>query len=114
MRTHRVAVEAPCTLRVDGPIELECGTVLENARVAYRTWGRLTPKADNAVVVCHALTGSADADLWWGDLIGAGKALDPEHDFIICTNVLGSCYGTTGPTAHVPRSDKQWEPTFRG
>jgi len=105
-------VEAQSTLRLDGPFELECGSVLEGVRVAYRTWGRLTPAADNAVVVCHALTGSADADLWWGELIGPGRALDPERDFIICANVLGSCYGTTGPTATVRGSDKQWGADF--
>jgi len=112
MRTHRVAVEAPRTLTLDDPFELECGSVLEGVGVAYRTWGRLTQEADNAIVVCHALTGSADADLWWGDLIGPGKALDPERDFIICSNVLGSCYGTTGPTAPAPRSDAQWGADF--
>ena len=110
MCTDRLAVEASCTLRLDGPFELECGTVLDNVSVAYGTWGRLTPAADNAVVICHALTGSPDADLWWGDLIGREKALDPDRDFIICTNVLGSCYGTTGPTS--PRSENcsSWGP----
>ena len=80
MCTDRLDVETPRTLRLDGPIEFECGTVLEGVRVAYRTWGKLAPAADNTVVVCHALTGSADADLWWGDLFGPGKALDPDRD----------------------------------
>jgi homoserine O-acetyltransferase len=86
--------------------------VLDNVRVAFRTWGRLTPAADNAVVVCHALTGSANADLWWGDLMGRGKALDPDRDFIICTNVLGSCYGTTGPTYRAQKTDSPWGADF--
>lgn len=112
MRTDSLNVETPRTLRLDGPTELECGTVLDGVRVAYRTWGRLEPAADNAVVVCHALTGSADADLWWGDLIGPGKALDPERDFIICANVLGSCYGTTGPTSPEPKTGTDWGVDF--
>ena len=51
------------------------------------------------MVVCHALTGTADADAWWAPLFGAGRALDPERDFIVCANVLGGCYGSTGPVS---------------
>jgi homoserine O-acetyltransferase/O-succinyltransferase len=68
--------------------------------VAYRTWGRLDASASNAVLVCHALTGNADADEWWEPLIGPGRALDPSRDFIVCSNILGSCYGTTGPSTY--------------
>ncbi len=87
---------------LDGPFALESGAVLPEVRVACRTWGRLAPDGDNAVLICHALTGSADADDWWGALFGPGRALDPEVDFIVCSNVLGSCYGTTGPAAERP------------
>ena len=68
-------------------------------RCASRTGpgARSTRRGANAVVVCHALTGSADADLWWTRLFGPGRALDPERDFVVCSNILGSCYGTTGP-----------------
>jgi homoserine O-acetyltransferase len=112
MCTDRLDVEKPQTLRLDGPVELECGTVLEGVRVAFRTWGRLAPAADNAVVVCHALTGSPDVELWWGDLMGPGRALDPERDYIICANVLGSCYGTTGPTTRKQEAGAQWGADF--
>jgi homoserine O-acetyltransferase len=78
------------------PLRLESGEKLPEVRVAYRTWG--SPAAD-AVLVCHALTGSADAFSWWGGLFGPGRALDPARDFIVCSNVLGSCYGTTGPAS---------------
>lgn len=84
------------------PFALESGETLPEVTVAYRTWGRLNAAGDNAVVVCHALTGSADADAWWGDLFGAGRALDPEKYFIVCSNVLGGCYGTTGPASLAP------------
>ena len=89
-------------LLLDGAFALESGLVLPAVSIAYRTWGTLNRGADNAIVVCHALTGSADADTWWAPLFGPGRVLDPEHDFILCSNVLGGCYGTTGPTSLAP------------
>jgi homoserine O-acetyltransferase len=86
-------------LRLGRDFPLESGAALPALDVAFRTWGRLNAAGDNAVVVCHALTGSADADAWWAPLFGAGRALDPERDFIVCANVLGGCYGSTGPTS---------------
>lgn len=81
----------------DTPIALEHGERLDSPVLAYRTWGTLNAAGDNAVLVCHALTGSADADAWWPGLIGPGLALDPAHDFIVCSNVIGGCYGSSGP-----------------
>lgn len=94
------------------PLELESGGALPRVRVAYRTWGTLDATGSNAVLVCHALTGSADLDLWWGPLLGRGRALDRERDFIVCSNVLGSCYGTTGPASPRPETDRHWGPEF--
>ncbi|MEB3826422.1 homoserine O-acetyltransferase MetX [Phormidium sp. CCY1219] len=94
------------------PVILESGEVLMGVQVAYRTWGELNATGDNAVVICHALTGWADADRWWEPLIGPGKALDPERDFIICSNVLGSCYGTTGPISVNPTTGCPYGPDF--
>lgn len=85
-------------LALGQPFVLESGETLPAVEIAYRTWGTLAAKGDNAVIVCHALTGSADADIWWGPLFGSGKTLDPRQHFIVCSNVLGGCYGTTGPT----------------
>lgn len=85
--------------RSQTPLTLELGDVLASYTLAYRTWGRLSPGGDNAVIVCHALTGSADADAWWEVMFGANKAFDPARDFIICSNALGSCYGSTGPSS---------------
>ncbi|HEU4889296.1 MAG TPA: homoserine O-acetyltransferase [Thermoanaerobaculia bacterium] len=90
------------SFRLPFPLILEGGGVLEEVTVAYRTWGRLDASAANAVLVCHALTGNADADEWWEPLIGPGRALDPTRDFIVCSNILGSCYGTTGPSTYGP------------
>ncbi len=85
-----------------GPFALEGGAVLPEVEVAFRTWGQLDAERANAVVVCHALTGSADAEVWWPGLFGPGRAFDPERDFVLCSNVLGGCYGTTGPTSTAP------------
>ena len=84
-------------LRLPGSFVLDSGERLRGVEIAYRTWGTLSAARDNAVVVCHALTGSADVDRWWAGLLGGGRALDPEVDFVIAANLLGSCYGTTGP-----------------
>ena len=87
-----------------GVFRLEYGAELRGARVAYRTWGRPGPEA---ILICHALTGNADADDWWGGLFGPGRAFDPGADFIVSSNVLGSCYGTTGPTSY-PAGSVDW------
>ncbi len=97
---------------IDDGLTLESGNRLPQVHVAYRTWGQLSAGRDNAVLVCHALTGSADADEWWPGLIGRGLALDPDHDFIICSNALGSCYGTTGPSSLSPRTGAPYGPDF--
>src|SRR5512133_3458875 len=110
----RAAFMSPETrfLDVPGPFPLELGGALPALRIGYRAWGKLDPDGGNAVVVCHALTGSADADLWWTNLFGPGHALDPAKDFVVCSNILGSCYGTTGPTSVDPATGRPWLGTF--
>ena len=77
---------------------LECGETLHNVPVAYTKRGILSPQADNAMVLCHALSGSADVSDWWGPLLGGpGRAFDVSRFFIICINCLGSPYGTASP-----------------
>ena len=81
--------------------ELESGVVLYNVPVAYTTRGRLSPNGDNALVICHALSGSADVSDWWGPLMGgSGKAFDTTKFFVICLNSLGSPYGTASPVTN--------------
>lgn len=94
------------------PFELEGGEVLTGVQVAYRTWGKLNSQGDNGVLICHALTGSADADDWWKDLLGSNKALDSDRDFIVCSNILGSCYGTTGATSINPQTGIPYGASF--
>lgn len=76
---------------------LESGVVLHNVPIAFKTWGKLSDTKDNALVVCHALTGSADVEDWWGPLLGVGKVFDYSRFFIVCCNVLGSPYGSASP-----------------
>ena len=79
--------------------ELECGTVLENVRQAYYLDGALNAERDNLVMVFHALTGDADAvGSWWREVFGPGRAIDTDRYAVLSPNLLGSCYGTTGPS----------------
>ncbi len=94
------------------PFVTEFGEMLPSVRVAYRTWGTLNERKDNVVLVCQALTGSADADGWWEGMFSRGGAFDESEDFIICSNVLGSCYGTTGPTSLNPLTGRHYGPDF--
>jgi homoserine O-acetyltransferase/O-succinyltransferase len=80
----------------------EAGVPLPGVELSWRSWGRLSAAADNAVVVCHALTGSSDVEAWWPALIGPGRALDPDRDFIVSVDALGSCHGSTGPASAAP------------
>lgn len=91
---------------------LECGQTLTSPRIAYRTWGKLNDNGDNGVLICHAFTGSADADYWWDKLFGEGKAFNPQQDFIVCSNILGSCYGTEGPTSINPDTNQPYGASF--
>lgn len=88
------------------PLYLESGRILEPYDIVYETYGTLNEAKDNVIVICHALTGSHhvagtyEGDNkagWWDGLIGQGKAVDTDHFFVICTNVIGSCFGSTGP-----------------
>ncbi len=113
------------------PIFLDCGRTLFPIRVAYETYGTLAPARDNVILVCHALSGDAhaagytsapiDASTrdgfraderdagagrglgWWDGMIGPGKAFDTDRYFVVSSNLLGGCRGTTGPSIHQPR-----------
>ncbi len=84
---------------VAGAFHLEGGGTLHDVRVEVRTWGR---HRRHATLICHALTGTADADDWWAGLFGAGRVFDPATTHIVAMNVLGGCAGTTGPTSIDP------------
>lgn len=81
-------------------------------QLAYQSWGTLNATADNAILVIHALSGSADVTAWWPDLLGPGKPLDPARDFVLCINLLGSCYGSSGPLSTEPGTGQAWQSRF--
>lgn len=81
-------------------------------QLAYQTWGKLNKNADNAILVVHALSGSANLEDWWPELLGERKPLDPANDFVICINLLGSCYGSSGPLSHNPDAGHAWQVNF--
>jgi homoserine O-acetyltransferase len=85
-----------------GPLDTESGARIPSVTVAYETWGKLNPAKDNAILVCHALSGDSHAVGWWERIVGPGRAVDTDRYFIIGTNCLGGCQGTTGPAAPHP------------
>ena len=101
--------KSPLQVAKLGPLSLESGQMLENVEIGYRTWGQ---PSNRAILVCHALTGSADAEDWWPGLFGPGLALDPDYDYIICSNVLGGCNGSSGPATASESLGRPWGPDF--
>jgi homoserine O-acetyltransferase/O-succinyltransferase len=122
------------------PVPLDCGRQLEPVRVAFETYGTLNPKRDNVILVCHALSGDAHAAGvsqrvpnegtrdgfgaeardgrtgkalgWWDGMIGPGKAFDTDHFFVVSTNLLGGCRGTTGPSSLDPVTGRPYGARF--
>jgi len=127
-------------LDLETPIQLDCGRQLDQVRVAYETYGTLSPARDNVILVCHALSGDAhaagyaktppaqgtrdgfgaeerDGDAgrglgWWDGMIGPGKAFDTDRYFVVSTNLLGGCRGTTGPSSIDPSTGRPYGSTF--
>jgi homoserine O-acetyltransferase len=122
------------------PVQLDCGQQLHPVRVAYETYGTLSPQRDNVILVCHALSGDAHAAGfaqappqestrdgfgaddrdgtagkglgWWDGMIGPGKAFDTDHYFVVSTNLLGGCRGTTGPSSANPATGRPYGSDF--
>ncbi|MCI4644800.1 MAG: homoserine O-acetyltransferase [Hyphomonadaceae bacterium] len=102
------------------PLRLDCGQVLEHVEIAYETWGQLNSEKSNAVLVCHALTGDqfcasenpvTGRPAWWPRMVGPGLPVDTDKYFVIASNVLGGCMGTTGP-ASLHADGKPWGTRF--
>lgn len=90
------------------PLHLESGEVLKNFSLAYTTYGQLNQEKSNVIWVIHALTGDSKAAEWWNGLIGEDKFFDPVDHFIICANLLGSCYGSTNPFSENPETGEPY------
>jgi homoserine O-acetyltransferase len=127
-------------LDLPGPVRLDCGRELHPVRVAYETYGTLSPARDNVILVCHALSGDGHAAGfaktppeestrdgfaaeardgaagkglgWWDGMIGPGKAFDTDRFFVVATNLLGGCNGTTGPSSANPATGEPYGPDF--
>ena len=96
----------------DQAFELENGSSLPELFISYHTYGRLNTDKSNVIWICHALTASGDAATWWDGLVGEGKAINPEQYFIVCANIIGSCYGSTGPLSVDKASGKPFYGNF--
>jgi homoserine O-acetyltransferase len=118
-------------LELPDPLPLDCGRSLRGVEIAYETYGELNPSRDNAVLICHALTGdahaaglSADPDApsagevearalgWWDSMIGPGRAFDTDRWFVIATNLIGGCRGSTGPSSIDPDTGRPYGSGF--
>jgi homoserine O-acetyltransferase len=90
------------------PFTLENGQQLPSLTIAYHTFGTLNAEKNNVIWICHALTANSDAADWWLGVVGTGCVINPERYFIVCANILGSCYGTTGPLSTNAETGKPW------
>ncbi len=113
MKQNSVGFTTTKYFRTKEPLPLESLESLSEVTIAYETYGELNPERTNAVLICHALSGNAHAagyhqgankPGWWEIMIGPGKGIDTNKYFVICTNILGSCMGTTGPSSINPNS----------
>ena len=117
-----VGLVVPETIKFDEPLELACGRTLINYQLVIETYGKLNEEKNNAILICHALSGHhhaagyhSPADWkpgWWDNYIGPGKPIDTDRFFVVCPNNLGGCHGSTGPSSINPETGKVWGVTF--
>ncbi len=113
VQTHTIRLVEP-----QEPLQLECGKKLAPIDVAYETYGRLNDAGDNAILICHALSGNAHVagynspsdrkPGWWDNIVGPGKGIDTNKYFVVCSNFLGGCSGTSGPSSINPATGKPY------
>lgn len=119
-KTEALVPVATQLLKWDRPITLECGATLDAIDIAYETYGTLNANKSNAILICHAFSGDAHAagvDAagrvgWWDSMIGPDRAFDTNKYFMICSNILGGCRGTTGPSSINPKTGRQYATDF--
>jgi homoserine O-acetyltransferase/O-succinyltransferase len=92
--------------------KLESGEIFPGIEIAYTTIGKINREKTNVIWICHAFTANSNPLEWWPDMVGPGKVFDTAKYFIVCANVLGSCYGTTGPLSINPKTGKPWFRSF--
>lgn len=91
---------------------LESGDSLPSIEIVYHTYGELNKKKNNVIWICHALTASSDAADWWSGMVGEGKVFDTKKYFVVCANILGSCYGSSGPLSINPNTERKYYSDF--
>jgi len=109
---EKKGILAAQTFHSTQPFILESGRVLPELHITYHTYGQLNAAGSNVVWVCHALTANSDVADWWKGLIGENRVIDPSRHFIVCANILGSCYGTSGPASINPQTGQPYYRTF--
>ena len=117
-----IGLVVPETIKFDEPLELACGRTLVDYQLVIETYGKLNEEKNNAVLICHALSGNQHAagyhspadwkSGWWDNYIGPGKPIDTDRFFVVCPNNLGGCHGSTGPSSINPETEKVWGITF--
>jgi homoserine O-acetyltransferase len=117
-----VGIVASKSMRFDQPLQLECGKSLPEYDIAYETYGELNAAGNNAILICHALSGDQHAagyhsmedrkPGWWESCIGPGKPIDTRRFFVVSMNNLGGCKGSSGPNTKRPGTDRYWGPDF--
>ena len=117
-----VGLVVPQVAEFEEPLSLRCGRILQRYQLVYETYGTLNAQADNAVLICHALSGDHHAaglhhpedrkPGWWDSCIGPGKPIDTRHFFVVSLNNLGGCAGSTGPKSLNPATGQPWGPDF--
>lgn len=95
-------------LKYNQQFRTETGSLLPRLEIAYSIYGKLNKTGDNAIWICHALTANSDVEAWWPGMVGEELLFDTKRYFVVCANVLGSCYGTTGPASVNPETGKPW------
>ncbi len=123
MSTRTLGVVTPQTARFDQPLTLRSGAVLEGYDLVYETYGTLNADASNAILICHALSGThhvaglavaddAKTAGWWDNMVGPGKPIDTDNFFVVGVNNLGGCHGSTGPSSIRPETGRPWGADF--
>ncbi|MDD1676486.1 MAG: homoserine O-acetyltransferase [Methanomicrobiales archaeon] len=121
VKNHCQGTVETSSYRMDEPLVLESGVTLGNITIAYETYGRLNTERNNAILICHALSGDAHAAGihavdgrrgWWDIAIGPGKGFDTDRYFVICSNIIGGCKGSTGPSSVNPETGSPFGVTF--
>lgn len=99
-------------LHHSSPFTLDSGAILPSIDIAYHTFGQLNADKSNVVWICHAFSANSDPSDWWPGMVGEGKYFDPKKYFIVCANMLGSCYGSTGPLSINPTTNEPYYGDF--